>query len=240
VGDRSARAAAVLAEAIATAVEAHAGLGYWAAHRSRIAETALAALGDRRAAVEAALAGEPPADAVELLTTYHRIYDERGAEAAARDEVRWLAEQGYSLVKTGDLDAAWRRVEAALPEGLLVSVTRTQRGRYQARSWVSSTLSTATWKERRPSAFSHVGPTPTAALHALADRLDAERGKEGGVVSRLLRWLFRQERERVLALVSIRLILLADEWREELGPEGERFADLLMANWDDMMGHRYG
>lgn len=76
-----------------------------------------------------------------------------------------------------ELDAAWRRVEAALPEGW---VFETLRRRYAGSSWHATAVLGGIGQQDRskgtvPTNGAH-GPTPATALIALAEKLEALDG----------------------------------------------------------------
>jgi hypothetical protein len=148
VTDTEALAEAVLAEAMRSVSVADIDDGKAWPFSAAI----LAALpDDRRAAVEAALAG-PRCD---------------GNCTAANGPDEFCSLHGRRTAEPAGLDAAWRRVEAALPEGCRIS------GLFVAgddEMWTAEVEGPSGGLAEDTVAAT--GPTPTAALIALAEALE--------------------------------------------------------------------
>ena len=86
-----------------------------------------------------------------------------------------LAERGYRVSRVGDLDAAWAAAEAVLPEGYAVMLRGSNDWMGRDPLWFASAYH---HDGRRRSWTSADGPTPAAALNALAVQLSQAGRKE--------------------------------------------------------------
>ena len=96
------------------------------------------------------------------------------SDFVADDIIAALAERGIRLVSEDSLDAAWAEAEAALPEGWAVDMLKLLSNRTWV-AWASHHVLTRPWEQRNREG---VGPTPAAALRALAARLSEGSGSD--------------------------------------------------------------